>query len=95
MKTPTWGAIAAFCAADGWTLDRQSTHTFFEKTLPDGTGLQTHVPHGKQGQAIGPGLFHFILRTQLEVSAAEFSAKAAPVRADQSAASKSSLARRK
>lgn len=72
MKTPTWGAIAAFCAADDWTPDRQSKHTFFEKTLPDGTSLQTHVPHGKQGQPIGLDLFHFILRTQLEVSAAEF-----------------------
>ena len=72
MKTPTWGTIAAFCAADDWQLDRQSKHTFFGKTLPDGTSLETHVPHGKQGQAIGPGLFHFILRTQLKVSAAEF-----------------------
>lgn len=72
MRTPTWGAIIAFCAADGWTPDRQSKHIFYEKTLPDGTGLQTHVPHGKQGQTIGADLFHFILRTQLAVSAAEF-----------------------
>lgn len=72
MKTPTWGAIAAFCAADGWAPDRQTKHTFFEKTLPDGTALQTHVPHGKKGHAIGRDLFPFVLRTQLEVSAAEF-----------------------
>ena len=72
MKTPTWGTIAAFCAADGWKPDRKTNHAFLEKTLPDGTSLQTHVPHGKQGQAIGRDLFSFILRTQLGVSAAEF-----------------------
>lgn len=72
MKTPTWGSIAAFCAEDKWKPDRQSKHTFFEKLLPDGTDLQTHVPHGKEGETIGRDLFGFILRTQLQVSAKEF-----------------------
>lgn len=72
MKTPTWGAVAAFCAEDNWKPDRQSKHTFFEKALPNGTNLQTHVPHRKAGETIGLDLFGFILRTQLQVSAKEF-----------------------
>ena len=47
------------------------SHIFFEKELPDGRLLQTHISHDRSS-TIGPGRFSTILREQLEVSRAEF-----------------------
>lgn len=72
MSAPTWGDLIRSCAADEWTRGRDTTHAFFTKTLADATRLETHVSHGKERETIGQGLLHYILRTQLRVSEAEF-----------------------
>jgi hypothetical protein len=73
---PTWGDIETFLAADGWRRTAQhggkrQRHIFYEKVLPDGRVLQTHVSHSAQ-KSLSPGRFSAVLRNQLEVSKAEF-----------------------
>jgi hypothetical protein len=76
--SPTWGDIEDFLRADGWRkLERaergggRSRHVFYEKVLPGGRVLQTHVSHSRQ-KAVSAGRFGSILREQLEVSREEF-----------------------
>jgi hypothetical protein len=76
--SPSWGDVERFLGADGWRQippgergGRRQSHIFFEKELPDGRLLQTHISHDRSSW-IGPGRFSAILREQLEVSRAEF-----------------------
>jgi hypothetical protein len=75
-SSPTWGDIQAFLNCDGWRpvkhgSGKKQRHQFYEKLLPDGRLLQTHISHSA-GKTISPGRFATILRHQLEVSKAEF-----------------------
>jgi hypothetical protein len=76
--SPIWGDVESFLAADGWRQispgergGRRQRHIFFEKRLPDGRILQTHISHDRSA-TISAGRFAAILRHQLEVSRAEF-----------------------
>jgi hypothetical protein len=66
VKTPSWDEIREFLKHDGWTSDRATGHTFFEKTLPDGEILQTHVSHSGS-KTMTPGRFKAILADQLRI----------------------------
>lgn len=75
---PTWGEIVEFLRIDGWREippgargGWQSDHVFFEKLLPDGRLLRTHVSHSTHKRP-SPGRFGAILCDQLEVSRREF-----------------------
>jgi hypothetical protein len=75
---PTWGDVEDFLTADGWRqLERaerggsRSRHVFYEKTLPDGRVLQTHISHSRQ-KTLSPGRFSSVLRHQLEISREQF-----------------------
>lgn len=72
MSAPTWGDLRAFCGADHWAPPRQTKHAVYKKVLADGTALQTEASRGKDSENIGAGLFHFILRVELQVSEDEF-----------------------
>lgn len=76
--SPSWADVERFLAADGWRRiaagergGRRQSHIFFEKELPDGRLLQTHISHDRS-RKISPGRFGTILREQLEASRAEF-----------------------
>jgi hypothetical protein len=76
--SPTWGDVETFLAADTWRRipasgrgGRRQRHIFFEKELPDGRILQTHISHDRSA-TISVGRFSAILREQLEVSRADF-----------------------
>jgi len=76
--SPTSGDVEAFLAADGWRQispsergGRRQRHIFFEKPLPGGRILQTHISHDRSA-TISAGRFAAILRHQLEVSRVEF-----------------------
>ncbi|MBW8059873.1 MAG: hypothetical protein FVQ78_05970 [Solirubrobacterales bacterium] len=76
--SPSWGDVERFLGADGWRQipagergGRRQPHIFFEKELPDGRLLQTHISHDRSS-TISPGRLSTILREQLEVSRAEF-----------------------
>lgn len=72
MRPPTFGEILRFLDCDtGWQLTRQTDHDFYEKTLPSGEVLSTHVSHALD-KSPGPGRFSQILKYQLKVSADEF-----------------------
>lgn len=73
-NSPTWAEIKTFLAADGWRQlpsgargGRSADHIFYEKTLPDGRVLQTHVSHSAN-KRLSAGRFREVLRRQLEVS---------------------------
>jgi hypothetical protein len=77
-SSPSWADIEKFLGVDGWRQipagergGRRQSHIFFEKLLPDGRLLQTHVSHDRS-KKISPGRFGLILREQLEVSRADF-----------------------
>lgn len=72
MSAPTWGDLVAFCKADQWNPRRQTKHAIYRKVLADGTALQTEASRGNDSENIGDGLFHFILRVELQVSEDEF-----------------------
>lgn len=72
MRTPTWGQIEAFLKADGgWRPIRSTKHVFYEKTLPDGRVLNTHVSHAKD-KTPHRDTFALICRLQLQVTVDEF-----------------------
>lgn len=75
---PNWADVEKFLDVDSWRQipagergGRRQTHVFFEKLLPDGRLLQTHISHDRS-KKISPGRFSTILRDQLEVSRADF-----------------------
>lgn len=75
---PSWADVEEFLGVDGWRRipagergGRRQTHIFFEKLLPDGRLLQTHISHDRS-KKISPGRFGMILREQLEVSRDDF-----------------------
>jgi hypothetical protein len=75
--SPSWGDVERFLIADRWRQipagergGRRQSHIFFEKELPDGRLLQTHISHDRSA-AISPGRFGTILREQLEISRVE------------------------
>jgi hypothetical protein len=75
--SPSWADVERFLGVDDWRQTpaserggRRQSHIFFEKELPDGRILQTHISHDRSS-AISPGRFSTILREQLEVSRAE------------------------
>jgi hypothetical protein len=77
-NSPSWADVEQFLDVDGWRQipagergGRRQSHIFFEKLLPDGRLLQTHISHDRS-KAISPGRFGTILREQLEVSRADF-----------------------
>jgi hypothetical protein len=76
--SPTWGDVESFLGVDEWTQirpgqrgGRGQSHIFYEKLLPDGRVLQTHISHDRSA-TISAGRFGSILREQLEVSRQEF-----------------------
>jgi hypothetical protein len=76
--SPGWADVEKFLGVDGWRRiaagergGRRQAHIFFEKLLPDGRLLQTHISHDRS-KKISPGRFATILREQLEVSRADF-----------------------
>jgi hypothetical protein len=76
--SPSWADVERFLGVDGWRQipagergGRRQTHIFFEKLLPDGRLLQTHISHDRS-KKISPGRFATILREQLKVSRADF-----------------------
>ncbi len=76
--SPSWADVERFLGVDDWRQipasergGRRQSHIFFEKELPDGRILQTHISHDRSS-TISPGRFSTILREQLEVSRAEF-----------------------
>lgn len=76
--SPSWADVEKFLGIDAWRQipagergGRRQTHIFFEKLLPDGRLLQTHISHDRS-KKISPGRFGTILREQLEVSRADF-----------------------
>ena len=77
-SSPTWGDVEQFLNADGWRQiptgergGRRQSHIFFEKTLPDGRTLQTHISHDRSAR-MSAGRSALILREQLEVSREAF-----------------------
>jgi hypothetical protein len=77
-SAPTWGEIEAFLQADEWRRipamrrgGRSEQHIFYEKVLPDGRVLQTHISHSRNARP-STGRFAQILREQLQVSREEF-----------------------
>lgn len=64
--------MARFFAADDWREVRRTGDIRYEKALPSGDLLRSKRPSGKTSEAIGPDLFHEILRMQLRVSVAAF-----------------------
>jgi hypothetical protein len=77
-NSPTAGDLEQFLIVDGWRRippgergGRRESHVFYEKQLPDGRTLQTHVSHDRSA-TISAGRFGAILREQLEVSRADF-----------------------
>lgn len=78
VPAPTWGEIQGFLKIDGWRPlsgrergGSRKRHTFWEKVLPDGRVLQTHVSHSAD-KGPAPRAFALILSTQLEVSREAF-----------------------
>jgi hypothetical protein len=76
--SPSWADIEKFLDIDGWRQipagergGRRQAHIFFEKLLPEGRLLQTHISHDRS-KKISPGRFGTILREQLGVSRADF-----------------------
>ena len=70
-KSATWDDIESFLHADEWTTTRETSHEFFEKLLPNGDLLRTHVSRSGH-KTLGPGRFRAILRNQLCVSESDF-----------------------
>jgi len=77
-KAPSWEDVEKFLKADGWAQisatargGGRQRHIFFEKELPEGRTLQTHISHDRSG-TMSPGRFSLILREQLEVSREAF-----------------------
>jgi hypothetical protein len=77
-NSPSWADVEKFLGVDGWRQipagergGRRQTHVFFEKLLPNGRLLQTHISHDRS-KKISSGRFGTILREQLEVSRADF-----------------------
>ncbi len=77
-NAPTWGELEKFLGVDRWVRlpagsrgGRSEDHIFFEKILPDGRVLQTHISHSRRGRP-SAGRFAAILRGQLEVSREQF-----------------------
>jgi hypothetical protein len=77
-NAPTWGELEKFLGVDKWTQlapgsrgGSSEDHVFFEKVLPDGRLLQTHISHSRRGRP-SAGRFAAILRYQLEVSREQF-----------------------
>ena len=72
MRTPTWGEIEQFLAIDGgWQPGRSTKHGFYEKTLPNGVVLSTHVSHARD-KSMHPDTFRDICRFQLQITPDEF-----------------------
>lgn len=84
-----------FCEHDLWTLVRNARgkavghHVTYELPLDDGRILRTRVSRPVNAHAYGPGLWHTILKSQLEVTEEEFLAcvrhKTRPKRSGQAA----------
>ena len=77
----TFGDLKAFVENDGWTEEKNRArrpakvgdHWRYSKEQPDGLTLRTKVSHSVRDE-IGADLFHRILRDQLQVDEATFSA---------------------
>ena len=65
---PKWKDLKRFLINDHWShvQSRSGTDEAYQKTLSDGTFLETRVSRGSK--EIGSGLFAKILKTQLKVS---------------------------
>jgi hypothetical protein len=72
VKTPTWAQIEQFLKLDGgWMRKRSTKHDFYEKTLPNGETLNTHISHARD-KSMHPDTFVQICRLQLRVTTDEF-----------------------
>lgn len=70
-RSATWAEIESFLDADEWTPNRKTGHDFYEKLLPNGDLLRTHVSRAGN-KSMSPGRFRAILRNQLKVGEREF-----------------------
>ena len=77
-KSPTWGDVRKFLAADKWQQlassargGPQTDHIWFQKALPDGRVLQAKISHSNK-KTVSAGRFRTIARHELEVSVPEF-----------------------
>ena len=77
-KSPSWGDIRKFLAADQWrelpSASRggsQTDHIWFEKAFADGRVLRTKISHSLR-KTVSAGRFRAICRHELEVSVDEF-----------------------
>lgn len=75
---PTWGEIKQFLNIDGWRETKgherggsRSRHIFWEKDLPSGETLQTHISHSLAKRP-GARAFALMLQTQIKVSRNDF-----------------------
>ncbi len=66
-----WDEIEEFCRNDGWKEFRETDHRFFQKTLVDGTVLETHSSFAS-AKTMSPGRLKAILRYQLKVTEHQF-----------------------
>ena len=71
MRTPSWDEFREFLKHDDWEEDRATGHDFFEKALPDGEILRTHMSRSGS-KTMSPGRFKAILSDQLQLSEADF-----------------------
>lgn len=70
-KSATWDDVESFLRADDWTMTRETSHEFFEKLLPNGDLLRTHISRSRH-KTLSRGRFRAILRDQLRVSETDF-----------------------
>jgi hypothetical protein len=71
VRLPDSKDLHAFCKADGWSLERETGHAVYSKTLITGFVLTTIVSHGNK-QIHDPDLFARICREELECTPAQF-----------------------
>jgi hypothetical protein len=68
---PKYRDLKRYCEKNGWVLIRDTDHWYYEKTLADGSVLQTKISHAVHKE-IPFNLWKLILTKQLKISGDEF-----------------------
>lgn len=68
---PKYRDLKRYCEKNGWVLIRDTDHWYYEKTLANGTVLQTKISHAVHKE-IPSYLWKLILKKQLKISGDEF-----------------------
>lgn len=68
---PKYRDLKRYCEKNGWVLIRDTDHWYYEKTLANGTVLQTKNSHAVHKE-IPSHLWKLILKKQLKISGDEF-----------------------